>query len=169
MQLDENHLGSNKVNFVCVPIFFILDAISESIIVFRGFMVDIIQRRLFICLHHSQSQEISSNGEGSFCSGLKNISLCRSEEKTTVMALARRGETLPPRTAPAGGRTACWRGPGCPPACPPAAAAAVYLSKEKDVLPHQLGSLAISLQCENVAILGNRIPTYPGLVIDGQY
>ena len=41
--------------------------------------------------------------------------------------------------------------------------------EEKDVLRHQLGSLAISLQRGNAAILGNRIPTYPGLAIDGQY
>ena len=103
-----------------MPIFFIFDDISESKMVFRGFMVYIIQRQHFICLHHSQLQEMPSNGEGSFCSGRKNISLWRSEEKRTVTALARRGETLPPRTAPAGGRTACWRGPGCPPAQPPA-------------------------------------------------
>ena len=41
--------------------------------------------------------------------------------------------------------------------------------EEKDVLRHQWGSLAISLQRGNAAILGNRIPTYPGLAIDGQY
>ena len=44
-----------------MPIFLILDAISESKIVFRGFMVFRIQRQLFICLHHSQSQEMPSN------------------------------------------------------------------------------------------------------------
>ena len=42
-------------------IFFILDAIAESNISFRGLMVSRIQRRLFICLHHSQSQEMPSN------------------------------------------------------------------------------------------------------------
>ena len=42
-------------------IFFILDAIVESKIIFRGFMVSRIQRRFFICLHHSQSQEMPFN------------------------------------------------------------------------------------------------------------
>ena len=40
---------------------------------------------------------------------------------------------------------------------------------EKDVLRHQWSSLAISLQRGNAEILGNRIPTYPGQAIDGQY
>ena len=52
-------------------------------------MVYIIQRQHFICLHHSQLQEMPSNGEGSFCSGRKNISLWRSEEKRTVTSLDR--------------------------------------------------------------------------------
>ena len=33
----------------------------RSKIIFRGFMVSRIQRQLFICLHHSQSQEMPSN------------------------------------------------------------------------------------------------------------
>ena len=37
-----------------------------------------------------------------------------------MTALARRGETPPTRTAPAGWRTPCWQGPGCPFANPPA-------------------------------------------------
>ena len=41
--------------------------------------------------------------------------------------------------------------------------------EEEDVLGHQYGSLAISLERGNAAILGNRIPTYHGLAIDGQY
>ena len=41
-----------------------------------------------------------------------------------MTALARRGKTPPPCTAPAGWRRAYWRGPGCTPARPPAA---VYL------------------------------------------
>ena len=41
--------------------------------------------------------------------------------------------------------------------------------EEKEVLRHQWGSLAISLQRGNAAILGNRISTYPGLAIDGQH
>ena len=41
--------------------------------------------------------------------------------------------------------------------------------EEKDVLWYQWGNMAISLQCGNAAILGNRIPTYPGLAIDGQH
>ena len=82
-------------------------------------MVFIIQTQMFICLHHSQSQEMAYNSEGRFFSGWKYISLWRLQEKRTVTALARR-ETLSPRTAPAGGRTACWQGPGFPPTCPPA-------------------------------------------------
>ena len=38
-----------------------MDAMAESKIFFRGFMVSRIQRPLFICLHHSQSQEVPSN------------------------------------------------------------------------------------------------------------
>ena len=41
--------------------------------------------------------------------------------------------------------------------------------EEKDVLRHQWGSLAISLQRGNAAILGNMIPTYYSLTIDGQH
>ena len=41
--------------------------------------------------------------------------------------------------------------------------------EEKDVLRHQWGILAISLQRGNSAILGNKIPTYPGQEIDGHY
>ena len=44
------------------PSNFILDALSESKIVFRGFMIyRIQQKKLSICLHHSQSQEMPSN------------------------------------------------------------------------------------------------------------
>ena len=50
-----------------------------------------------------------------------------------------------------------------------AGALARHTGQEKDVLRHQWGSLAISLQRRNAAILGNRIPTYPGQAIDGQY
>ena len=92
----------------------------QNAIFFMGFMVYIIQRQLFISLHQSQSQELPSNREGRFFSSRKYISLWRSKEKRTVTALARRGETLSPRTAPAGARTPCLRGPGCPPARPPA-------------------------------------------------
>ena len=41
--------------------FFILDAIAESKIIVKGFMVSKIKRLLFICLHHSQSQEMPSD------------------------------------------------------------------------------------------------------------
>ena len=40
--------------------------------------------------------------------------------------------------------------------------------EEKDVLRFQWGRLALSLQRDNAAILGNRIPTFPGMAIDGQ-
>ena len=51
-----------------------------------------------------------------------------------------------------------------------AGALAMHTGQEKkEVLHHQCGSRAISLQRENAAIPGNRIPTYPGLAIDGQY
>ena len=39
---------------------------------------------------------------------------------------------------------------------------------EKDVLRFQWGRLALCLQRDNAAILGNRIPTFPGMDIDGQ-
>ena len=116
--LDEKHLGVFKKN-VPLLLLLIFDVISESKIVYNGFMVYIIERRLFICLHNSQSPVMPYNSEDSFCRGRKNISLSRSEEKRTVTALAKRGETLPPCTAPAGGKTAYWQGPGCPPARPP--------------------------------------------------
>ena len=41
--------------------------------------------------------------------------------------------------------------------------------EKKEVLRHQWGSLAVSLQRGNSVILGNRIPTYPGLAINGQH
>ena len=49
-----------------------------------------------------------------------------------------------------------------------AVALARHTVQEKDLLRHQPG-LAISLQRGNAAILGNRIPIYPGLAIYGQY
>ena len=52
--LDESHLRGKKVKFFLGSIFFILDAIAESNNIFRCLMVSRIQRRLFICLHHSQ-------------------------------------------------------------------------------------------------------------------
>ena len=93
-----------------------MDAIAESNIIIRGLMVSRIQRRLFICLHHSQFTRnvLKCNGKGSFCYGQRNIFLGSSQEKRTVTALARRGETPPTGTAPAGWRTPCWQGPGCP-------------------------------------------------------
>ena len=120
--LDENHLRGKKSEVYFGSIFFILDAIAESNIIFRGLMVSRIQRRLFICLHHSQftRNALQYNGKGSFCYGQRNIFLGSSQEKRTVTALARRGETPPTRTAPAGWRTPCWQGPGCPFANPPA-------------------------------------------------
>ena len=99
--LDENHLGSKKTKKKLCHYFFNLDAISESKIVFRGFMV-YIQRGLKIYLHHSQSQELPSNSEGRFFSGWKYISLWRSKEKWSMTALSGRGKTLSPRTVPAG-------------------------------------------------------------------
>ena len=63
---------------------------------------------------------LQCNGKGSFCYGQKNIFLGSSQEKNTVTALARRGETPQTRKARAGWRTPCWRGPGCPPAHSPA-------------------------------------------------
>ena len=105
-----------------MPIFFILDAITESNIIFRGLMVSRIQRPLFICLHHSQftRNALQCDGKDTFYYGQRNIFLGKSKEKRTVTALARRGETPPTRTAPAGWRTPCWQGPGCPFANPPA-------------------------------------------------
>ena len=102
--------GVKKGFFLCQYFSF---WISESKTVFKVFF-----GRLFISLHHSQSQEMPSNNKGRFFSGWKYISLWSSKEKRTVMALARRRETLSPRTAPAGWRTAFWQGQGCPPAHP---------------------------------------------------
>ena len=120
--LDENHLRGKKSELYFGSIFFILDAIAESNIIFRGLMVSRIQRQLFICLHHSQftKNTLQCNCKGSFCYGQRNIFLGKSKEKRTVTALARRGETPPTRTAPAGWRTPCWQGPGCPFTNPPA-------------------------------------------------
>ena len=94
-------------------IFFILDAIAESNIIFRGLTVFRIQRRLLICLHTSQftSNALQYNFKGSFCYSQRNIFLGCSQEKRTVTALARRGETPPTRTDPSGWRTPCWQGP----------------------------------------------------------
>mgnify|MGYP007103415570 CR=1 FL=1 len=63
---------------------------------------------------------LQCNSKGSFCYGQRNILLGSSQEKRTVTALGRRGETPPTCTAPAGWRTPCWQGPGCPFANPPA-------------------------------------------------
>ena len=67
--LDENHLRGKKSEVFLGSILFILDAIAESNIIFRGLMVSRIQRRLFICLHHSQftRNALQYNGKGSFC------------------------------------------------------------------------------------------------------
>ena len=103
-----------------------LDAISESNIVYRGFMVYIIKRRLFISVNPSQSKDMPSNGNKTFCSGRKNISLWMFEEKRTVTALERRD--IPPLTTSAGGRTACWQGPSCPPARSPSSSSSAFIN-----------------------------------------
>ena len=61
---------------------------------------------------------LQCNGKGSFCYGWRNIFLSSSQEKRTVTALARRGETPPTRTAPSGWRTPCWKGPFANPISP---------------------------------------------------
>ena len=66
--------GVKKWNFFCTNIFH-FEWHFRIKIFFRGFKLNIIQRQHFICLHHIQSQEKHSNGEGSFCSGGENISL----------------------------------------------------------------------------------------------
>ena len=102
-----------KWSFCVVIFFFILNATTESNIIFRGLAVSRIQRRLLICLHTSQftRNALQYNGKGSFCYGHRNIFLGSSQEKRTVTALARRGETPPTRTALSGWRTPCWQGP----------------------------------------------------------
>ena len=40
--------------------------------------------------------------------------------------------------------------------------------EEKEVQGFQWGRLALCLQRDNAAILGNRIPTFPGMAVDGQ-
>ena len=93
--------------------FFILDAIAESNIIFRGLVVSRIQRLLLLCLHHSRFTRnvLQCNGKGSFFYSQRNIFLESSKEKRTVTALARRGETPLTRTAPSGWKTPCWQGP----------------------------------------------------------
>ena len=111
-------LGKNYDFFLCANIFPFWCLFRIQNVFFTGLLVNIIQRHFLICLHHSQSQELPSNSKGRLSIGRKYVSLWRSEEKRTVTALARRGETLLPCTASSGGRTACWQGPGCSPACP---------------------------------------------------
>ena len=113
-------LGVKKWTFLG-SIFFILDAIAESIIDLRGLMVSRIERRLHLFTSQPITRNaLQCNGKGSFCYGQRNIFMGSSLEKRTVTALARRWETSPTCTAPAAWRTPCWRGPGCPPAHLPA-------------------------------------------------
>ena len=67
------------------------------------------------------SQEIPSNTMARAASATpEEYFLGSSQEKRTVTALARRGETPPTHTGPAGWRTPSWQCPGCPFANPPA-------------------------------------------------
>ena len=120
------------MKFFLGSIFFILDAIAESNIIFRGLMVSRIQKWLFICLHHSQFPRyaLQCNGKGTFCYGQRYIFMGSSQEKRTVTALARRGKIPPTCTAPAGWKTPCWQSPGCisPIHQPPAAGEALHLA-----------------------------------------
>ena len=114
-----------------MPIFFILDAILESKLAFKGFMVYRIQKRLFICLHHSQSQIIPSNAIAKAASAAAWRLFPWGGPRRRGLWRPWPGEE-PPCTAPAGWGTACWPGPGCPPILPvqqpSAAVAAVFLS-----------------------------------------
>ena len=119
--LDENHLWGKKVIFFWVNIFHFgcHCRIQNNFLWFHGFHNTKTTFHLFTSQPFTRNA-LQCNDKGSFCYGLRNIFLGSSQEKRTVTALARRGETPPTHTAPAGWKTPCWQGPGCPPAHPPA-------------------------------------------------